>query len=133
MVNICILLEMCPARIWAQTATATDNDCKVKREAVSPDVMGLGTILNCIHYCFMTTIVFNSPHSTLRCFVVFLSTKWRHPSHIPNKATDSPLTMFSYSLITNLITVKSCEEQASLNKLQISTVTSWRQYVPPPT
>jgi len=38
-VNICILLEMCPVRISAQTATV--DDCKVNREAVSPDVMGL--------------------------------------------------------------------------------------------
>lgn len=43
-VNICILLEMCPVRIWAQTAT--DDDCKVNTEAVSPDVMGIATILN---------------------------------------------------------------------------------------
>jgi hypothetical protein len=107
---------MCPVRIWAQTAT--DDDCKVNTEAVSPDIMGLATILNCIHYYFMTNILFNSPRSTLRCF--FLSIKWLHPSHVLNKATDSPFTMFSYSLTTNLVTVKRCEEQASLNKLQIS-------------
>jgi len=81
----------------------------------------------------MTNIVFKSPHRTLRCFVVFLSTKW-HSSHVPNNATDSPFTMFSYSLTTTLITVKSCEEQASLNKLQIST--EWQaggsMFLPPP-
>jgi hypothetical protein len=38
-VNICILLEMCSVRISAQTAT--DDDCKVNTETVSPDVTGL--------------------------------------------------------------------------------------------
>jgi len=65
----------------------------------------------------MTNIVFKSAHSIPRCFVVFLSTKSQHPSHVPNKVTDSPFAMFSYSLTANLIRVESCEEQVLLNKL----------------
>jgi hypothetical protein len=38
-VNMFILLEMCPVRISVQTAA--DDDCKVNTDAVSPDVTGL--------------------------------------------------------------------------------------------